>query len=124
MSGINHPMFGKKHSYEAKKRISESGIGRKSTKESIEKRLKTLKNNNKTSILKGRTLSDEDKLKKSIAALNKVKITCPYCNITTDPGNIARWHLEKCKKFILVNLEQSVDEASVPLTAHGFYEHT
>lgn len=124
MSGVNHPLFGKKISDETKKRISESSIGRKNSKESIEKSLTTRKINNKPNILKGRKLSDADKLKKSIAALNKVKITCPYCNITTDPGNITRWHLEKCKKFTLVNLEQSVDEANAQSIEHDFYEHT
>ena len=29
--------------------------------------------------------------------------TCPHCNVTTNLGNIARYHNDKCKSVTLVN---------------------
>lgn len=96
-SGINSPMFGKKYTEEHKQKISQGNIGRKHSKETIEKIVTTRKNNNKPNTRKGIPLTIEDKLKKSIAALNKAKVTCPVCNKTIDPGNAKQWHFEKCK---------------------------
>lgn len=55
---------------------------------------------------RGIKLSDETRKKmseskKGMTAWNKGipsrKITCPYCNKSTDPGNSKKYHFEKCK---------------------------
>lgn len=46
---------------------------------------------------KGRKLSDVDKKRKSVAAKNREKVTCPYCSGRMDPGNAKRFHFDKCK---------------------------
>lgn len=46
---------------------------------------------------KGKHLSEQDKLNKSIAALNKEKIKCPHCNRKMEPGNAKQWHFDNCK---------------------------
>lgn len=59
--------------------------------------------------------SEETKLKKSLCKrkelnpnfgkkgcfdhLNNKRLTCPHCGIITTPGNIKRWHLDRCKHY-------------------------
>ena len=39
----------------------------------------------------------EVKEKQIKSALNRKKLTCPYCNKIMDPGNSKKYHFEKCK---------------------------
>jgi group I intron endonuclease len=39
----------------------------------------------------------EVKEKQILSALNRQKITCPYCDKSMDPGNSKKYHFEKCK---------------------------
>jgi len=34
----------------------------------------------------------------NIMNINKTKVKCPHCNKRGNPGNMARWHFDKCKK--------------------------
>lgn len=99
-SGPNHWAYGKKFSKQHRQKISRGGLGRKWSKETHEK-MESLwqqrKNSGYISPTRGRSLSDKDKKKKSIAALNKKKFQCPHCLKVTDPGNLKLWHLDKCK---------------------------
>lgn len=95
MSGINHHAYGKKHSEEHKRKISLAGIGRVNSKESIEKG--AAKRRGRPSLLIGRSLTQADKDKKSLAALNRIKLACPHCALECDPGNAKKFHFDNCK---------------------------
>lgn len=95
MSGVNHYAYGTKHSEEHKRKIGLAGIGRKIPKESIEQG--AAKRRGKPNAGRGRILTEEDKAKKSLAALAKAKVVCPHCQKESDPGNANRWHFDKCK---------------------------
>lgn len=96
---------GKKLSDEHRKKISESlnitnqdPLIKEIRKKGGEKaRLTRIANGNNVSSLKGKKLSEEDKMKKSIAAKNRIKIECPHCDMITDPGNAKRFHFDNCK---------------------------
>lgn len=71
--GINHPMFGKFHSEETKKKISGT--------------------------LQGRAHSEEAKEKMSIAkkGIKKPTIECPHCQKVGGVPQMKRWHFNNCK---------------------------
>jgi len=71
--GQQSPMAGKKHNIQSLKRMSESKIGKKQSKETIEKRIKQLK---------GKTAP---------------KLICPQCNQIGGAGAMKRWHFDNCK---------------------------
>lgn len=112
MSGKNHPLFGKHHTEDTKKKISESGKGRKHSKETLDKIVATRLQNKKPNPKKGKPLTEEDKLKKSIAAKNRIKIECPHCHKSTDPGNAKQHHFDNCKLKPSTCLEQFVDDSN------------
>lgn len=95
LSGINHFSYGKKLSEEHKRKIGLAGLGRKMSRESIERG--AAKRKGKPSPVKGRKLTDEDKAKKSLAALAREKLKCPHCDKECDPGNAKKFHFENCK---------------------------
>lgn len=57
----------------------------------------SISNKGRVSPMKGKTLTDEDKKNKSIAALNKTKKTCEHCGKQLDAGNYSLWHGFNCK---------------------------
>lgn len=73
----NHPLFGTHHSQETKDKLSSKLKGR-------------VPHN------KGKNISEEQKLKVS-EAQKKSRATCIHCGLTTNPGNIKRYHNDKCK---------------------------
>ena len=125
----NKHFEGKTHTEEVRKRISEfqkiNKLGNKhregklhsdETKEIISEKL--MGNTNKLGKI-GYTLSDEfkekcsdrmtknnpvkrDDVKQKLSekAKTRIKIQCPYCEKTGDPGNMTKWHFDKCKKKI------------------------
>lgn len=96
LRGIDSPNYGKKLTEEQKENISKKLKGRKRNPEELRKFSAAMKG--RTSPVKGRNLTDEDKLKKSIGAMNREKMTCIYCNKLCDPGNFSMYHGEKCKE--------------------------
>ena len=45
----------------------------------------------------GVKVTEEQKQKYSEAAINQTKYKCLYCDVVTIPGNLARWHNDKCQ---------------------------
>ena len=98
-------MRGKKHKSETiekiKKTLNETNLDpivKENRKKGAKKAwVKMIANNTFNSWNKGKHLTEEDKLKKSIAALNKKKVECPHCGKITDPGNAKLWHFDNCK---------------------------
>jgi hypothetical protein len=104
LRGDKHPMWGKKTTIDSNLKRSNT-LKITNQKQDVKKRRKeggkkaaiTKKLNGFFSPMKGRQLTDEDKKKKSISALNRQKIMCPHCLKTMDPGNAKRFHFDKCK---------------------------
>jgi hypothetical protein len=97
ISGSNHPMFGKKHKPETIEKIRQKGYGRKHSEEfkkAMSERLTGM-----PSVLKGRPQSKESNEKRSAAHKTLAKITCPHCNKTVSPQNGKRWHFNNCPKY-------------------------
>jgi len=104
--GDKHHMWGKKASTESNLKRSQT-LKKTNQKEETKKNrseggkkaaLSSIQNGYIRKILqKGKKLSKEDKMKKSIAAKNREKVTCPFCNKSVDPGNAKLWHFKKCK---------------------------
>ena len=74
LSGDKNPMYGKTHSEESKRKMSEAR--------------------------RGKPKSEEHKRNISKSHIGKVPIkkACPYCGIELDIGNFNRWHGENCKE--------------------------
>lgn len=100
VSGENHPFYGKKHTEEAKARISASLKAKpdKRTKESYEKQAE--KRRGQPSKTKGSKQSIESNAKRSASHLANEKLTCPHCGALVDSGNAKRWHFDRCKKRV------------------------
>jgi len=104
LRGEKHPMWGKSPTLESiiKRTNTLKITNQKPEVKERRKRAAEISNLKRklggyVSPMKGKKLSDEDKQKKSIAALNKKKIICPHCNKILDPGNAKRFHFDKCK---------------------------
>lgn len=104
LSGDKHPMWGKKTTKESNEKRSKTLSITNQLPEVKERRINggkvaSLKRklNGYSSPMKGKNLTDEDKKNKSIAALNVKKVICPHCNKKIDPGNGKLWHFDKCK---------------------------
>lgn len=100
-----NPFFGKKHSDETKLKISKKNKGRKLSKETRDK-MSAAKKGHAVSIEVRKKMSERmknnnpSKGKPEVAKhLNIVRKECPHCGIITFIGNLARWHLDKCKEF-------------------------
>jgi len=106
VSGKLNPSYGRKMTIEQKEKISKSLIGKftgeKSAnydrefsnewKENISKAKKGCK-----SPFKGKTHSKESIELNRIAAKNREKLECPYCQKVLDISNAKRWHFDNCK---------------------------
>lgn len=116
-SGKNHPMygsarygelnpfFGKTHSRETRKLLSELRSDHITAKDTrTGKKLRVTKEEFKQShyvgVTSGATLSDETKRKISEAQKNKPILTCPHCG-KEGRANMTRYHFDKCKKVHL-----------------------
>lgn len=123
MKGANNHFYGRKHSNETKKRISEQAKRRikatdtisnwveKVAKRPASERQKLsasatsknkimLKNVDTGECIKvdkqAAKLYSKEKWKNP-AAISQLKSTCIFCGVTTVNGNIRRWHNENCK---------------------------
>jgi hypothetical protein len=123
MKGANNHFFGRRHTQETKKRISDLTRGRVKTEKTIltwiEKVAKkpasekqklaaskasknkiTLKNVETGKCIKVDKLDamayDSEKWKNP-SAISQSRSTCVFCGLTTVNGNIRRWHNENCK---------------------------
>ena len=114
LRGSDSPNFGKTLSEEHKKKISQKNKGRKRSPEELKKISETMKG--RVSPMKGRTLTDEDKRKKSLAALAKPKIECPHCKNSFDPGNYKRFHGDNCNKSPLFSEEKKLARSATNST--------
>lgn len=104
-AGVNNPMYGRKHSQQAKDKISKGNTGLKRSAEhkervSIGNKGKIVKQETRDKIRKARlgtVFSDETikRMKEGHAKTSRHK--CPHCGIVTTKGNISRWHGDKCK---------------------------
>lgn len=111
---------GTKHSQETKIKMSLARKGKKQSKDTVEKRMSKLRgkplsdsHKQKISLLRQGTTSSEETKKKISESLkglvhsdisklkmseaNKLKRTCPHCNLTGGTANMSRYHFEKCK---------------------------
>lgn len=70
------------------KKLSEIAKNRKPSEETKRKTSESLR---------GIIRSEETKSKLSDKAKQRKKVTCPHCNKIGNPGNMAMWHLDKCK---------------------------
>lgn len=123
MKGANNHFFGRKHTQETKKKLSDLAKGRVKTKETIatwiekvakkpasekQKLAASAASKNKIVLKNVETgmcikvdkhdamLYDSEKWKNP-AAISQSKSTCVFCGLTTINGNIRRWHNENCK---------------------------
>jgi hypothetical protein len=102
--GEDHHMYGKTHSPEAKKKISDASKNRVLTedwKHKIGNSVRGEKNGNY-----GKKFSEEHRLKISKSKIGKEpsnkgkkeeSVTCPYCNTSGGRNAMQRWHFDNCK---------------------------
>jgi hypothetical protein len=106
--GENHPLYGKTHSEESKKKISDANKGEKNpmygkklseeTKKKLSEAMRG-KYEGENHPNYGKKLSEETKRKMSDAQKGKPKpkITCPHCGKEGGSSNMKRYHFENCK---------------------------
>lgn len=83
----------KKHSQESIGRMKESQKAAHARRRSQGR--DTFTKTRKTS---GWTNTETAKKNKSIAALNREKLTCPHCGLIGQISGMKRWHFDNCKK--------------------------
>jgi hypothetical protein len=76
--GKDNHFYGKQHSAELKKYISELNKGRPSPRKNV-------------------VLSDEQRKKQSDSMKNKLNIVCPHCNKEGKPSGMKRYHFDNCR---------------------------
>jgi hypothetical protein len=100
-------MYGRKHSQEAKDRISKGNSGLKRSddhkaKVSAGNKGKIVKKETRDKIRKARigtVFSDETLKRMKEGHFKTPRLKCPHCSIVTTPGNIKRWHENNCKSL-------------------------
>lgn len=105
LTGERHPMFGKKHSDQAKSKMSKSQKG----KPTWNKGLSGIKTSNKGQVAWNKGLQTGHKsfagkthTEESIALMrkghaNRARLACPHCNKILDKPNFTRYHGDRCK---------------------------
>jgi hypothetical protein len=100
--GENNPFYGKKHTEETKKRISDSLLGQSYNK-GIKKSDNHKKNLSKAKKEHWNNLSKEEKKEMgdliSQGWANKALMKCPHCGLE-GKANMKRYHFDNCKKLI------------------------
>lgn len=93
--GEKNYMFGKKHSEETKKKISEKRKGYKVSEE-VKKRLSEQRLGIPKSDKQRQEISDRQKTSEKNTFRHIIK--CPHCNKEGQKPNMLRWHFENCKQ--------------------------
>jgi hypothetical protein len=105
----SHPMYGHKHTEEARKRMSESHKGKKPSEETLVKlrqRRHTEETKAKMSATRqGIVLSQETKDKISEAKKKFPTVICPHCGKEGKYAGMKVWHFDHCKYKKEVNYE-------------------
>ena len=94
--GKNHPNWGKPRSEETKRKIGLANKGKKHTAEM--RHYLSICQKGEKHHLYGKTLPESTKRKMRETALKRPKTLCPFCLRKFDPGNYARFHGGNCKK--------------------------
>lgn len=109
LSGEDNPMYGKTHTEEAKRKMSESHKGKNTGKDNpmygrpwyegrSEEEIQRWKDN-LSKAGKGRIMSEEHKKKIGEAHKGRKKtiVTCPHCGRSGGNSNMKRYHFDHCK---------------------------
>ncbi len=125
--GEDNVFYGRKHSDESKKQMSETkkrqyatgehvhgllGVGHsEETKRKMSEHMSSSKNHflgkkqsqetidKRVAKVTGRKNTDETKSRMSLAAKNRKTIDCPHCGLAGHPSNMRRWHFDNCKSL-------------------------
>lgn len=103
--GEKNPMFGRKHSDEAKKAIGDANRGSRRSEETRSLMSERAKGKAKpkdfgskvSDKLKGVSKSQDHIEALRLAQKNISKVECPHCGKSSSPGNASRWHFDRCK---------------------------
>ena len=92
---ISVALTGRKHTDIHRQRNSAARIGKKLPKEHVDAMSAGMLGDKNP--MYGRTHTEE--ARKAISEANKIKIQCPYCDVTGGQAIMKRWHFDKCKLF-------------------------
>lgn len=87
MSGKRNPFYGKSHTTDTRKRMSEAKKG-KTYEEIYGKKQADAMRRSRAEANKRRTYTKQE------------KVTCPHCNTTGGKGVMNRWHFDRCKNIV------------------------
>ena len=96
------PMLGKTHSDETKNKIRQKAIGRTSARKGVSPWNKGVKTSDETKnkiriANSGNVRSEEVKTLLSEIAKKRKRVVCEYCEREVDVSNYSRWHGDNCK---------------------------
>lgn len=101
MIGENNPMYGKPapnrgitHTAETREKLSKANLAHYSTHPSARLGVKASEETRQK--LRDRIVTDETRMKLSLAHKDKVNIECSYCGKSTNAPNYKRWHGDNC----------------------------
>lgn len=101
MLGNKNPFYGREHTEETKDKISKKNTG-KIWNDDQRKNLSDVRkkqfNGQKPSYLFCSEHTEETKDKIRQSALNRKKVSCPFCKTLSAPHVAKRWHFDNCKQ--------------------------
>lgn len=100
MLGANNPFYGRAHTEDTKKKIREKNTGKvwnDDQRKNLSEVRKKQFGGKKPSYLFCAEHSEETKEKIRQSALNRKKLSCPFCHKLFAPHVAKRWHFDNCK---------------------------
>jgi hypothetical protein len=101
MLGSNNPFYGKSHSIETREKISKKNTGKvwnETQRKNLSEVRKKQFDGQRPSYLFCSEHTEDTKEKIRQSALNREKISCPFCHKLSAPHVAKRWHFDNCKR--------------------------
>jgi len=98
LKGENNFWYGKTPSEEHRRKISEALTGKARSEESKRKQSESIKGENHHMYGKSQSEEHSRKISEALTGKPQEKVTCPHCKKTGGVSAMTRWHFDNCKK--------------------------
>jgi hypothetical protein len=95
ITGERNPFYGRRHSNETIRRLSEANLGFKHSNET--KRLMSDSRRGEANPRHGVSIPEDQKARQIASLKARPLMTCPHCGKRANEGNARRWHFDRCR---------------------------